>query len=117
MNERPSDEITGKVVAKQYGFSGAKGPFWRGWNAFQSIEAPYTIVKDPRYDTDAALELLHWLMWDRDDSALSINPRRNEWEVYCNDTDMPYDRPPISGQPFRYAVVAFAARVLKGADE
>lgn len=56
-------------------------------------------VNDPRDDTDAALDLLHWF---------STDPDINREDIYCNmEKDLP-----ISGPAFRYAIVNLVYEVL-----
>ena len=74
-------------------------------------------VKDPRYDTDAALELLGFVMTtmekDARDRMLEMDV---EWSLMVYDGDShPWDTGvsiPISGEPFRAAVCNLAAEVL-----
>jgi len=134
MSERPRDEITGKVVAKQYGrdhvtHSGGVFCLFNDEDVGKHYPATATsketyflknsglyIDKDPRDDTDAALELL-WFLDDISTFEIIADVRGDQtgWSVRKWD-GIPMPFIPISGQPFRYAVVALAAKVL-GVDE
>lgn len=123
--DRPTNEMTAKVVAK-----------WKGWGYEPRIEhgspllneglrrwqAPLAdrtgndadLVLDPRDDTDAALELFHWVIekFSYDDEL----ERQDDGWIFWPDPEGDGVKVPISGQPFRHAVVGLAARVL-GVDE
>lgn len=125
MTNRPSDETTGKVVAKKAGWdkyntttAGRLHPLMVFHNG--DMNAAQIPQVDPRDDTDAALELLGWIVssqgfeidqdWDSDET------RQDGWVVY---REKPYDMGyvhytwlPFSGEPFRHAVVELAAKVL-----
>lgn len=108
---RPSDDVTGKVVARQLGLKGADANLTVGWcnKAGDSwLEDPEgREYADPRDDTDAALELLRHI------ECTASNLRIDE--VHEDSTFYKWDEGsisiPVSGEPFRYAVVHLAARV------
>ena len=117
MTNRPSDAVTGEVVAR-----------WKGWENINRDPGipPYgpfyfgdVIGRDevmcPLDDTDAALELLHAI-------GVSIDPNASESHWWTPTNRVPrgsltesewraLEYLPISGEPFRYAVVRLAARV------
>ena len=121
---RPSDEMMVEVVK-----------VWQGWGESYCFPARYPgqiscfrpkddydaeYVKDPRDDTDAALELLGWLlgqMETKDQGTDYLLEHDVGWTVmrYTG-----YGHPegtlhelPISGEPFRYAVCNLAVEVVK----
>lgn len=106
--ERPTDEATAKVVSEwkdtpplQYEDNG-----FSGW--FFAMTAPKAQVQylDPRDDTDAALELLHWLLLNEME-GLSYPQLGGGYYI---GTD--HYIPATSGPDFRYAVVNLAVRVM-----
>ena len=125
---RPTDEITAKVVAKWFQETNppTNDPSIDYYNRFW-IEGGKVLAStrdnpdcrdyytdDPRDDTDVALELLRWV-------ELNAPWRCGVDETYEDGTWWKYQNPqgdslsktiPISGQPFRYAVVVLAAECL-----
>ena len=123
MTDRPTDKDTAEVVA-----------WWRGWeratsHGYDWIDANDTalahgvyrsLTNNPLDDTDAALELLGWLlgqMETKDQGTDYLLEHDAGWTVmrYTG-----YGHPegtlhelPISGEPFRYAVCNLAVEVVK----
>jgi len=126
---RPTDEITGKVIAKQHDWQYEPRiehgtPKLRKIGGHNDWRAPLSnltgdddvdYVADPRDDTDAALELLHHIGREINNNGvmqINANDETDAWYLwnYWNGDD--YGYLPISGEPFRYAVVNLAADVL-----
>jgi len=121
---RPTDEITGKVVAKWMGWERGCVPIKPGLAREKIVSfmegdgnlqgETLGAVGDPRTDPDAALELLGWLKKQGHD--ISYEPggfryRSGRWR--CPFGSHEDDQAiPISGEAFRYAVVNLAADVL-----
>ena len=128
---RPSDAVTAKVVAKWKGWGSClrdeplNNKFCEG-----GMLPPYgkrETFADPRDDTDAAMKLLGWL--DTQDLIADVEIdyywtetvdgiKGSCWEVeLCENNpemgmgEIEYVHLPLSGEPFRYAVVNLAARV------
>lgn len=115
-NERPSDEVTTKVVAKWKDMHpvvlGTHGDL-KGVFHNQERYLP-TQVADPRTDTNAALELLWFVMDERLSAVLFLdylNDKGQEpaWHVTGMHRSWLL---PASGEPFRHAVVRLAAQCL-----
>ena len=112
MTTRPTDEATRDMIAE-----------WKGKMLFKGMDGKWGHepkdgrLPDPRDDTDAALELLHWVVGTTDCGYYWSS---SGWNAHLEDTEDPLGNPvegdrhiiPISGQPFRYAVVALAIRVI-----
>lgn len=122
----PPDELMCKVVAK-----------WKGWgeafyeendypdpDAFvqdpewylnEEYKGTYPGQPDPRSDTDAALELLHWLVnqspYGRLDCVIA------GWHLSMADENDTREHIPTSGEPFCCAVCWLARDVLGVDDE
>jgi len=113
---RPTDEITGKVVAKWMGWEGAAyepEPCMGHKTVFSAVPTPGThpiICPDPRTDDGAAMRLLHHIA----SKGPYVKMLWNEHEWFMSDHESKLDLVsiPISGEPFRYAVVNLAADVL-----
>lgn len=114
--QRPSDEVTAGVVAKQHSLAG-DDPLTYGSGLFH-YDYYNDVYADPRNDTDAALELL-WSVMDSEQMSHiggeCMQPfLQGKWslgsDVYREWKQ--YTTIPASGQPFRYAVVHLAAKVL-----
>lgn len=112
----PSDAAMGKVVAE-----------WMGWDDFIGSEngglfghdpkEPYETawVADPRTNTDAALELLGWLMDEMerlDGNSRYLIKRDAEWQLHEHSPIYMDHIIPISGEPFRTAICWLAVDVL-----
>lgn len=130
----PTDELMGKVVAK---WKGVDVPFMvttstvgKGITALVPIGRADVEVVDPRFDTNAALELLHWLAnehgLDIENDQVDFHDTTPCWAVkkgkhdpYGGTNEEPWEwrkTIPISGEPFRTAVCWLAVQVL-GLDE
>lgn len=127
MADRPSDETTGKVVAKKAGWdkyntttAGRLHPLMVFHNG--DMNAAQIPQVDPRDDPNAALELLGWL---RNNTKANISMgergfhlRTGSWRSAKTGMRATFGSvdddslAPYGGQPFRYAVVEFAAKVL-----
>lgn len=111
---RPTDEMTGRVMAFAY-FS-TYDPEVSYADIFDESSSRYTT--DPRDDTDAALELLHWLI-NNASCFTGLSARPNHWRLegpwgLKGEADMVgHIELPISGQPFRYEIVALAIKVME----
>jgi hypothetical protein len=108
MNERPTDELAAKVVAKWRGVAIEPDEHTARW-------LRWTAGRDPRDHTDAALELMGWLHSYQSVHASTVDWGKGaKWQVedLSHERDQNVQDIPISGQPFRYAVVALAAKVL-----
>jgi len=101
---RLSDEAMAKVIESQMG--------WLDATYSESGLFTYRCVftEDPRDHTDAALELLHHLCCNFGD----ITTLGHKWyfRVFGANISDAHTPIPISGEPFRYAIVALAAKVL-----
>jgi hypothetical protein len=111
----PSDEVMAKVVAK---WRGVDVPFvvtistvGKGIKALVPMGREVVEIVDPRFDTDAALELLWFL--DGISAFEILADIRNKQTGWCirNWDDMPMFIP-ISGQPFRTAVCWLVVDVM-----
>jgi hypothetical protein len=111
----PSDKLMGKVVAKWAGHDESthfdNGMFY--YEPHKYLECVEFICKDPRSDTDAALELLceicerqWWIIESTEDRGWEILP------VDFDSNDQVKAAIPISGQPFRTAVCWLAVDVM-----
>ena len=129
--QRPSDEVTGRVVAEWKGWSSTEHYVPDTYDDFQrcifhngEIDECYEYTKyiqDPRDDTDTALELLQWFV-DRlvkGGEHLSLRVSLTGvwflWVEYNHDpTRDGYAMTtlPTSGEQFRYAVVELVAEIL-----
>ena len=103
MTDRPTDKDTAEVVA-----------WWNGHDCLRFNEGVFDdpchmerVYLDPRDDTDAALELLHWV----------VN-QSNRWGFWWDGKGWVFDsketgniRVSIAGEPFRNAVVRLAVEV------
>lgn len=113
MTDRPTDTDTARVVAK-----------WKGADKAECFDCDGTLhfvrwwidgvvrntIDDPRDDTDAALELLHWVIREQGLSGVGVYAG---WHVEISGGDFHHAcYLPISGEPFRHAVVALAIKVL-----
>lgn len=119
----PSDELMGKVVAKWKGWrhgskyhpDGPRGSFFTNIVGPEHIAHP--LVVDPRTDTNAALDLLGYLMGYHkacDEPIISFD---TEWQIHdfaCCDGVLghPVREIPTSGEPFCIAVCWLAVDVL-----
>lgn len=87
---------------------------WEGGSdfiVFWSSDGKYIEpISDPRTDTDEALRLLHWIMFE-DDIPIVIRPIRDGWEVCDEDTDEPWCVIPIDGTAFCETVCKLAAKL------
>ena len=97
---------------------------WKGWPRCD-YSAPFDdeypseglfalgldIQRDPRDDTDAALELLHWVL-TRGPNAGSLNSnRKGGWQAKYA------EHMPVTGQPFRDEVCKLAVEVMGEENE
>lgn len=105
---RPTDEVTGKVVAKKEGWGDDSVRYsnLNGEGCFYTVNTRSGEVDDPRDSDQATMELL-WslelnLMWMYPCNALPDGG----WAIHNNMI-------PISGPAFRYAVVHLAAKILE----
>ena len=109
---RPTDELTARVVAKMLGIEMTWA--WSGDRGLSSF------VKDPREDTDVALEILNalfsrGLLGRGIDEPVMIGDV--DWEIHdCPEEGTVLGHAvyefPASGPGFRNAVVNIAARVM-----
>ncbi len=113
--QRPTDEETARVVAWKYKDEKAYKDFRVEY--FEEVRKTVSAVfcdrtideksilfsEDPRDDTDTAIELFWYLM-----RMYSCNTLPGGGWLINNDVFIP-----ISGQPFRYAVVNFAIKIME----
>lgn len=117
--DRPSDAVTGKVVARKEGWSGDDRPqFYEcitGTGCFSPGDDTTRGVIDPRESTDAALELLGHLVKEHQGATceiISVKWRQGgKPQFYFELGDDIFEFFPISGSGLCYAVVHLAARV------
>ena len=123
--DRPSDAVTGKVVARWMSWSRGCVPVKPGLAREKIVafmegtgdpnDECLGSVGDPRSDTDTVLELLHAI-------GVSIDPGMSENHWWTPTNRVPrgslteskwrsLEYLPISGEPFRYGVVHLAARM------
>ena len=129
----PPDEIMGKVVAKWKGWDDihllndedCDGNYWDVDRVYGPYSCPLFhqykkdaahdltgFVFDPRTDTNAALELLHWLVNRTQGIGFWWKPKSWVFDLPTGNIDVP-----ISGQPMRTAVCWLAAEVLGVSNE
>lgn len=117
---RPSDKVTAGVVARKNGIDvpfmvdrSTKGtmPIIR----LSIINGGCVHIKDPRDDDGAALELFHWLVmtagWDEE-----MRATESGWMLWAK-PEAHGITIPISGEPFRYAVVELVSKTLGDRNE
>ncbi len=94
---------------------------WPGYADGGIGDSSHGFVHDPRDDTDAALDLLHGLtdyldIEHKDDKAMYVMSHgfdgKGIWTIWDSSISNDYHSIPLSGQPFRYAVVRLAAKVM-----
>lgn len=118
MSNRPTDEHTEQVVAEWYKSecppdntdTDFYNNFWidNGTVFASTRDHPETkdgYCLDPRDDTDAALELWNYIEWNYG-KRIDVH-QDGGWR-----TSLCEDMLPISGQPFRYAIVNLAIKVM-----
>jgi hypothetical protein len=114
MTDRPTDELTARVVAEWMGWEKA----YKTWDSdvFKSDRERHVPFADndhiqrcpdPRDDTNAALRLLGWVRTGYASQTQLAEDGRH-WLVY---TERGTKAIPLSGEPFRYSVVALAGEV------
>ncbi len=140
MTDRPSDADTAMVVAEWKGWENVEVYSYLG-DLSMCVHPKHEEgdmrfegygVCDPRDDTDAALELLGWL--DAKDLIADVEIdyywtetadgiKGSCWEVELCENDpeigmgeVEYVHLPLSGEPFRYAVVALCVKVMGGGE-
>jgi len=65
---------------------------------------------DPRDDTDSALKLLGWLLYNQ--KWVLNNPSGFQWELTDYETQGPRGSMPLVGQSFRYAITNIAIETI-----
>lgn len=121
MNDRPSDELTGKLVAEQFDLNvdllvrdhcNKTDAYWFDYEH----DSQYERYHDPRTDTDAALRLLHYMIVKFDDLGWEICVWGTDaWHVHITHENRKTETVgmiPISGEPFRYAVVSLMIETM-----
>lgn len=109
--DRPSDAVTGKVVARKHGIDSPDGTRIMVEDGMILHDPPGGHMRewtDPRDDDQATMELL-WALETRLHPIHSIS-KGEGWLAIGYGCDQ-QEFIPISGEPFRYAVVRLAARV------
>lgn len=132
--ERPSDELTGMVVAEKEGWDKAffeqndypdddafvPDPEWYMDEKYKGCDYPG--IPDPRDDTDEALRLLGWVreaLEETHGDKYGCMFGCNGWFIYLK---KPFPENwsvhiPLSGEAMRYAVVNLAIKVMGLSDE
>ena len=126
--QRPSDEVTGRVVAewKEHKLpkyqTTLQGVTVKSLRLFydatksQGVDTEWT--RDPRDDTDAANELLEHILSIVGKDACLLGGSGTGWMVMYEDRGSgepgfwPLKTSKVSGEQFRYAVVELAAEIL-----
>lgn len=125
MTDRPSDADTARVVAEQHGEPHPHLHYKycnktdTGW-FFDPSSMDSGEYADPRDDPDAALELLgHLRLRKTMPVRVELDPVEGDW-VVCywpsGDRNPTVLHLPLSSEPFRYAVVALAVKVMGGGE-
>ena len=124
--QRPTDEETARVAAWQYKDEKAYKDFRVEY--FEEVRQIISAVfcdritgekdilfsEDPRDDTDTAMEMLHHAMKQmKTKVAIDIHKGGESWVVFDWDNDSDIKELPISGAPFRYAVVNLALEIME----
>lgn len=115
-NTMPDDQAMVSVMAEVYGDGKPpliyEGEGQSGRFVWFSPGRVSTSRVDPRHDTDAAMELLGWLI-EKYSYDLMLSVTDEGWKFYTS-PELPGVQIPISGPAFRAAVCNLAVELIGG---